>query len=302
MIEASPAPQVDPDDFTRIHFTGGAMNTDIRTYLYETRSFPRYNFHQRAIGALGLKGDERVADYGCGSGRVMRILKDRGHRGEITGIDNSADVVAHAGMLLTADGYSGVTIEKADMRDLPFPDSYFEAGIVGDSLHHISNPDQALGEIKRTAAPGASIVFLTRGDFNFWRQWEWASVVAKRMGFEPVTSPYPNFDSEDAIDRLSRYFTVVPERSFPQSPKETLLRPVKLKAEDWPLYSHSVRDVIIGDIVNQPAVVRASDKLSRQVGRQVEATVGPVYRAEIERQGYYLESAQDRLITCINDK
>ncbi len=48
------------------------------------------------VGWLDLRGDERVLDAGCGTGRVTALLRDRLPRGRVIAVDGSASMIERA--------------------------------------------------------------------------------------------------------------------------------------------------------------------------------------------------------------
>src|SRR4051794_851712 len=55
------------------------------------------------VDRLHLRGDERVMDAGCGTGKVTAMLRARLPRGEVVAIDGSASMVALARERLSED-------------------------------------------------------------------------------------------------------------------------------------------------------------------------------------------------------
>jgi len=58
-------------------------------YAYQR---PRTDLPALVLDRAALRGDETVADVGCGNGRYLAALSARGHRGPVVGIDLSVDV------------------------------------------------------------------------------------------------------------------------------------------------------------------------------------------------------------------
>lgn len=60
---------------------------------YDRVSAPQQEWAEELFGRLELRGDERILDAGCGSGRVTGKLAARLPRGEVVGIDSSAEMI-----------------------------------------------------------------------------------------------------------------------------------------------------------------------------------------------------------------
>src|SRR4051812_49646509 len=63
---------------------------------YERVSAPMEAMGRDVLDRLELRGDERVLDAGCGTGRVTAALVERLPRGEVVAVDGSPPMVAEA--------------------------------------------------------------------------------------------------------------------------------------------------------------------------------------------------------------
>ena len=85
---------------------------------------------------FGLKGDEKVLDFGCGGGAGSRcLLKFLNQRGRLTCVDTSNFWVDKAKKRL--DKYSNVECRAGDIRELDIPDSSFDVVSVIHVIHDI---------------------------------------------------------------------------------------------------------------------------------------------------------------------
>lgn len=130
------------------------------------------------LDRLGLKGDERVLDLGCGRGLVLLKAAARLSSGKATGIDlwstkdqsgNSQDATwANARAEGVADRVDLVT---GDMRDLPFDDGAFDLVVSSLAIHNIPQEEgraEAVREAFRVLRPGG---LLRIADFRNARQY-----------------------------------------------------------------------------------------------------------------------------------
>ncbi|MGX1808414.1 class I SAM-dependent methyltransferase [Nocardia sp. NPDC055321] len=104
------------------------------------------------LAALALTGGESLADIGCGDGRFLAHLRERGHRGRVVGVDTSP------GMVATVRGIPGVEAIVGDARQLPFPAAEFDRVTARHMLYHVPEPLEALREFRRITKPGGTIV------------------------------------------------------------------------------------------------------------------------------------------------
>jgi len=93
-------------------------------------------------GAIARTGARSVLDLGCGDGRVARALRDV----EVVGVDVLTTLLPPE---------PGFEFLRADMRELPFPDSRFDLAIAAnDPFAHLLEDDDrssALDEALRVA-------------------------------------------------------------------------------------------------------------------------------------------------------
>lgn len=86
---------------------------------------------------FGLKGNERVLDFGCGGGAGSRCLANLlGKGGHLTCVDISRYWIAKARKRL--DKYSNVECKSGDIRKLDIPDSSFDIISAFHVVHDIA--------------------------------------------------------------------------------------------------------------------------------------------------------------------
>ena len=109
-----------------------------------------FGYWNAAIAALGLNGHERpdkrsprIADAGCGDGRVLALLRDAGYQ-DLTGIDYSEKALA-----FTKDMLPGVKTVLADLKEITLPDGSFEGIVCIETLEHI--PPEELERVGKYA-------------------------------------------------------------------------------------------------------------------------------------------------------
>jgi len=86
---------------------------------------------------FGLKGNERVLDFGCGGGagsrRLANLLSEDGH---LTCVDVSSHWIAKARKRL--DKYSNVECKSGDIRELDISDSSFDVISAIHVIHDVA--------------------------------------------------------------------------------------------------------------------------------------------------------------------
>jgi malonyl-CoA O-methyltransferase len=91
-----------------------------------------------------------VLDAGCGSGRYLRVLGDRGAR--VIGMDLSSAMLERARETTRR-------ITRADVRALPFGEMTIDLVVCGLALGDIAELELALAEIARVLRPGGRVVY-----------------------------------------------------------------------------------------------------------------------------------------------
>jgi SAM-dependent methyltransferase len=108
------------------------------------------------IQASGAGPGDTVLDVACGPGLVVcafaRVVA------HATGIDITPAMLDRARQLQGEKGLTNVTWKLGDVTSLPFPDGSFSIVTSRFAFHHILDPFQVLGEMKRVCKPGGRVV------------------------------------------------------------------------------------------------------------------------------------------------
>ncbi|MEU0539849.1 class I SAM-dependent methyltransferase [Nocardia sp. NPDC005978] len=124
----------------------------VRMATHDNYSERRADPTAAVLKALRLNGEETLADIGCGDGRFLAHLLERGHRGRIVGLDTSP------GMVATVSRIPGAAAIVGDAEQLPFATAEFDRTTARHMLYHVPDPLRALHEFRRITKPGGTVV------------------------------------------------------------------------------------------------------------------------------------------------
>jgi SAM-dependent methyltransferase len=112
------------------------------------------------LTGMHLPSHARILDAGCGSGRNMVELA---RYGTVTGIELSDPSVELAKARNAGEVFAGSVLE------MPFADDSFELAVSLDVIEHLEDDLAALRELRRTVAPGGSLLVTVPA-----YQWLWS--------------------------------------------------------------------------------------------------------------------------------
>ncbi len=134
----------------------------LRKWRYASR------IRSQIFDSIGLHGDEKVLDVGCGSGLLLNGAAMRLTSGKATGIDIWSPHSGGGNLELLwknakAEGVADkIEFKEADARKMPFEDAAFDVVLSSGALHHISRDfddhERTVREIVRVLKPGGKIV------------------------------------------------------------------------------------------------------------------------------------------------
>ncbi len=143
-----------------------SLSFDSMVKLYdETRVFDKSCFDS----ALDFLSDRfppqlfnNVFEPGIGTGRIAMPLAERGYR--VIGIDISEEMLAILQKRLVRSGEAlKISLQKADMTDLPFADAAFDMVIVVHLFYFIREWRRAVDEVLRVVKNDCPVVLMHTG-------------------------------------------------------------------------------------------------------------------------------------------
>ncbi len=177
------------------------MTADWDARTYDRVADPQTRWGATVLDRLPLRGDERVLDAGCGSGRVTELLLERLPDGQVVALDGSAAMIDEARRrLATAETAGRVIFVTADLLD-PLPiDPPVDAILSTATFHWITDHDSLFRNLAAVIRPGGRFVAQCGGAGNVATVLAAAEVVP---GFVPFEDPWLFATPKETADRLA---------------------------------------------------------------------------------------------------
>ncbi len=141
------------------------MSRDWDAATYHRVSGPQVAFAAAVLDRLDLRGDERVLDAGCGSGRVTLMLLERLPRGHVLAVDQAPSMVEHARAALPADR---ATVLRAELTELRL-DEPVDAVFSNAVFHWVPDHERLFERLHAALRPGGRMVAQCGGEGNVAR-------------------------------------------------------------------------------------------------------------------------------------
>lgn len=109
-----------------------------------------------AVCAVMPEGCEAAVDLGCGTGLVLERM--RGRARQIIGVDGSPRMLELSRRRLGGAEEEGISLRIGELSHLPLRDGEADFASINMVLHHLSNPESALAEIRRVLRPGGLLM------------------------------------------------------------------------------------------------------------------------------------------------
>jgi ubiquinone/menaquinone biosynthesis C-methylase UbiE len=166
-------------------------------FVFHTTLRGKFVVWAELLDKMGLRGDERILDLGCGRGAVLLLAARHLTTGRAVGVDlwrsadqsgNSAEATRRNAV--TEGVADRVELHTGDMTALPFEDNSFDVVVSSLAIHNIkgrAGREKAVDEAVRVLRPGGRLLI---ADIRGTRQHEahlakigMSDVTRRRLGW-----------------------------------------------------------------------------------------------------------------------
>jgi len=189
--------------------------------VYHRLSQPQVSWGKRVLSRLHLRGDERVLDAGCGTGRLTAELIEALPRGRVVGVDLSQNMLDLAREHLRGNFGGRLSLVAADLLHLPF-EHVFDGIVSTAAFHWVVDHDRLFMSLWRVLRAGGWLHAQCGGGANLAQLRKRVRDLGQTTRYAPYlaqfTEPWFFADAERAGDILRRSGFVKIETSVEAAP------------------------------------------------------------------------------------
>jgi trans-aconitate 2-methyltransferase len=197
------------------------MTKEWNATLYHQISAPQVSWGKKVLARISLRGDERLLDAGCGTGRLTRDLLEALPNGHVVALDISQNMLDEARAYLDPGFRGRVEFVRCDLLELPF-DREFDGIFSTASFHWVLDHDHLFRNLHRALKPGGWLVAQCGGGKNIARVLARAEPILHSPPYASYFSgyrfPWEFSDAETAAVRLKNAGFVEIETSLEEAP------------------------------------------------------------------------------------
>ncbi|MET7020091.1 class I SAM-dependent methyltransferase [Bacillus mycoides] len=192
------------NDVKRQYNVSNYLQTRIDTHTYFEEK--RVHVDEVVIEHLQLQGEEKILEVGCANGKFLSLLQNNGHKGQLTGFDQSKTMISEAAI-------TNNTIEwkLGDASKLPFEANCYDWVIARHMLYHMKDVEKTIQGFHKVIRPGGALLATTNSKVSLPRIVEMCNKMLVAFDL-PKTSPaVAPFCLENGKDLLQSVFPIVEE-------------------------------------------------------------------------------------------
>ncbi|MGN7895473.1 class I SAM-dependent methyltransferase [Bacillus sp. 22475] len=192
------------NDVKRQYNVSNHLQTRIDTHVhYEEK---HVDLDTIVIKHLQLQGEENILEVGCASGKFLSLLQTNGHKGPLTGLDQSEAMLAEA-----AKTNNLIEWKRGDASKLPFETNYYDLIIARHMLYHMKDVEKTVQGFHKVIRPGGSLLATTNSSVTLPRIVEMCNRMLDAFDLPKTTSSVTPFCLENGKEILQSVFPTVEE-------------------------------------------------------------------------------------------
>ncbi|PGM47851.1 SAM-dependent methyltransferase [Bacillus thuringiensis] len=192
------------NDVKRQYNVSNHLQTRIDTHThYEEK---HVDLDTIVIKHLQLQGEENILEVGCASGKFLSLLQTNGHKGPLTGLDQSEAMLAEA-----AKTNNLIEWKRGDASKLPFETNYYDLIIARHMLYHMKDVEKTIQGSHKVIRPGGSLLATTNSSVTLPRIVEMCNRMLDAFDLPKTTSSVTPFCLENGKEILQSVFPTVEE-------------------------------------------------------------------------------------------
>jgi ubiquinone/menaquinone biosynthesis methyltransferase len=121
-----------------------------------------------SVKRMELRGDERLLDLCCGTGKSTLPCLEALPRGSVVGVDFSEGMLEEAKRRLLPRFEGRIELQLQDAMALDFPDESFDVIFMAYGIRNMPDPEACLRQLSRLLKPGGQICFHEYSLANRW--------------------------------------------------------------------------------------------------------------------------------------
>lgn len=146
-------------------------------------------WRKKLVRFSGAQAGDKILDCASGTGDLAIEFKRVVGKGEVTGTDFCAEMLAPAPAKAKALGFD-IHFEQADVTQLPYADRQYNIASISFGIRNVGDPLKALQEMARVTKSGGRVMVLEFGQVRM-----------------PLFGPLYNFYSEKVLPKIGGWVT-----------------------------------------------------------------------------------------------
>ncbi|GAB6436410.1 class I SAM-dependent methyltransferase [Bacillus luti] len=192
------------NDVQRQYNVSSHLQTRIDTHKhYEEK---QVNLDEVVTNHLQLQGDEKILEVGCANGNFLSLLQTNGHKGQLTGFDQSKTMLSEATIK-----NSIIEWRLGDASKLPFEANCYDWIVARHMLYHMKDVEKTIQGFHKVIRPSGSLLATTNSNVTLPHIIEMCNNMLDAFDL-PKTSPAVSpFCLENGKEILQSIFPTVEE-------------------------------------------------------------------------------------------